>query len=207
MVGNGGSSLIYVGGHDEATIERVLAFLQQQAWTGVIFSRSPQAGAFPLAAANIDAPEAPDLVVSFKWQDGKNAAGVPGLQISDLAATSPKLANHASLSPFDMHNTLIAVGPDIRAGVISTLPSGNLDVAPTILWLLGLKDAAQKMDGRVLSEALNQPAPPLQSYELKRLNAQQEINGGRWTQYLQISEVNGVRYLDAGNGEFSRAPR
>ncbi len=207
VVGNGGSSLIYVGGHDEATIERVVAFLQQQAWTGVIFSRSPQAGAFPLAAANIDAPEAPDLVVSFKWQDGKNAAGVPGLQISDLATTSPKLANHASLSPFDMHNTLIAAGPDIRAGVISTLPSGNLDVAPTILWLLGLKDAAQKMDGRVLSEALNQPAPPLQSYELKRLNAQQEINGGRWTQYLQISEVNGVRYLDAGNGEFSRAPR
>jgi arylsulfatase A-like enzyme len=207
VVGNGGSSLIYVGGHDAATIERVVTFLQQQSWTGVIFSRSPLAGAFPLAAANIDAPEAPDLVVSFKWQDGKNAAGVPGLQISDLAATSPKLANHASLSPFDMHNTLVAVGPDIRAGVISTLPSGNLDVAPTILWLLGLKEAAQKMDGRVLSEALTQPAPPLTSYELKRLNAQQEINGGRWTQYLQISEVNGVRYLDAGNGEFSPAPR
>lgn len=207
VVGNGGSSLIYVGGHDEATIERVVTFLQQQSWTGVILSRSPLAGAFPLTAANIDAPEAPDLVVSFKWQDGKNAAGVPGLQISDLAATSPKLANHASLSPFDMHNTLVAVGPDIRVGVISTLPSGNLDVAPTILWLLGLKEAAQKMDGRVLSEALTQPAPPLQSYELKRLNAQQMINGGHWTQYLQISEVNGVRYLDAGNGEFSPAPR
>ncbi len=26
--------------------------------------------------------------------------------------------------------------------------------------------------------------------------------GGRWSQYLQISELNGVRYLDEGNGAF-----
>jgi arylsulfatase A-like enzyme len=95
---------------------------------------------------------------------------------------------------------LVAGGPDFRRGVTDTLPSGNTDLAPTILWLLGFKPEAAKMDGRVLGEALAVEAPPMKSYELKRLNARREAYGGVWTQYLQISEVNGVRYLDEGNG-------
>jgi arylsulfatase A-like enzyme len=114
------------------------------------------------------------------------------------------MGTHASLSPYEMHNTLVAAGPDIRRGVTNTLPSGNVDVAPTILWLLGLKDEARKMDGRVLSEALTVDAPPLKSYELKRLNARSETAAGTWTQYLQISEVNGVRYLDEGCGDYQQ---
>jgi len=106
------------------------------------------------------------------------------------------------LSAYDLHNTLIAAGPDIRRGVTSTLPSGNVDLAPTILWLLGLKEEAAKMDGRVLGEALTVDVPALKSYELKRLVARREVGRGIWSQYLQISEVNGVRYLDQGNGSF-----
>jgi hypothetical protein len=45
-------------------------------------------------------------------------------------------------------------------------------------------------------------APALKSFELKRLTARREIDGGTWTQYLQVSEVNGVRYLDEGNGAY-----
>ncbi len=112
------------------------------------------------------------------------------------------MGNHASLSPYDMHNTLVAAGPDIRAGVVNPLPSANTDVAPTVLWLLGLRDEAMKMDGRVLSEALTVEAPALKSFELKRLNARHEFSDGLWGQYLQVSEVNGVRYLDEGNGAY-----
>jgi arylsulfatase A-like enzyme len=200
VVANGGSTLLYVGGHDPAVCRRLVEFLQQQDWTGVIFSREKEEGTFPLAAAHIDAPGAPDLVVSLRWTADKSATGVPGLQVSDLKPASAKLGNHASLSRYDMHNTLVAAGPDFRPGVVDPLPSGNTDLAPTILWLLGFKAEAARMDGRVLAEALAVDGPPLKSFEIRRLTAQRDTGAGMWRQYLQVSEVNGVRYLDEGNG-------
>lgn len=51
----------------------------------------------------------------------------------------------------------IAAGPGIKAGV--ALPEENiLDLAPTILHLLG-EPVPRIMDGRVLTEALIDPAP------------------------------------------------
>ena len=206
VVSNGGSSLFYVGGHDAEVTARLTTYLQQQDWAGVIFSRGGGEGTFALADARIDSPGAPDLVVSLRWTRGKSAAGTPGLLASDLSAVSKKIGNHASLSAYDMHNTLVAEGPDFRRGVSDPLPSSNMDVAPTILWLLGLKEEALKMDGRVLGEALTVEAPALQSLNLVRLDARRAVGGGGWSQYLQVSEVNGERYLDEGNGAFSPAP-
>ena len=203
VVSNGGSSLLYVGGRDPEGCRRLAAYLQVQDWAGVVFSRQPLEGTFPLAEAHIDSPEAPDLVVSLRWTRGRSQNGTPGLQTSDMAPTAKKVGNHASLSPYDMHNTLVAAGPDLRRGVLDTLPSGNTDLAPTVFWILGLRDEAAKMDGRVLGEALSGEAPPLRSYEVKRLEARHETLGGAWEQYLQVSEVNGVRYLDEGNGAFA----
>lgn len=202
VVANGGSSLIYVGGHDAATDRRLTDYFQQQDWVGVIFSREPAEGTFSLAEAHIDSPGAPDFVVSLRWMPGRSGNGTPGLHTSDLSAGSTKLGNHASLSPYDMHNTLVAAGPDIRRGVTDTLPSANIDLAPTVLWILGLKEEAAKMDGRVLSEALSGEAPALKSFELKRLTARRDFDDGTWSQYLQVAEVNGVRYLDEGNGTY-----
>ncbi|MFI5356206.1 MAG: alkaline phosphatase family protein [Opitutales bacterium] len=202
VVGNGGSSLLYVGGHEATVIQRLAAWLQQQDWTGVVFAREPLPGTFSLAEAHINAVAAPDLVVSLRWSHERSANGTPGLQVSDLAPTSKKVGNHASLSPYDMHNTLVAAGPDFRAGVTDTLPSANTDLAPTILWCLGLPADAQTMDGRVLGEALSIDAPPVRSYHLQRLTAHQAAPAGQWNQYLQVSEVNGVRYLDEGDGEW-----
>jgi arylsulfatase A-like enzyme len=202
VVSNGGSSLLYVGAHDPEISRRLASFLEIQPWTGVVFSREGFDGTFRLEEAHIDAPEAPDLVVSLQWSRAASVRGVPGLQTSDLSPSAEKVGNHASLSPYDMHNTLIAAGPDFRRGVTDTLPSGNTDLAPTILWILGLGDEAARMDGRVLAEALTGRAPPLHSYEIRRLTARRATSGGAWAQYLQVSEVNGVRYLDEGNGAF-----
>ena len=207
VVSNGGSTLLYVGGHDPEVCRRLAAFLQIQDWAGVVFSKGPAEGTFPLAEARIDAPDAPDLVVSLRWTRDRSRTGAPGLQTSDMSPTAQKEGNHASLSPFDMHNTLVAAGPDLRRGVVDTLPSGNTDVAPTVLWILGLRDEAAKMDGRVLSEALAIEAPPLRGYEIRRLEANRDTAGGAWRQYLQVSEVNGVRYLDEGNGAFAARGR
>ncbi len=205
IVSEGGSSLFYVGGHDAEVIDKLTTYLQQQDWAGVVFSREKREGTFPFDDVHIDSPAAPDLVVSLRWTRDKSAWGIPGMQVSDLGPSSKKVGNHASLSPYDLHNMLVAAGPDIRRGVVNTLPSANQDVAPTILWLLGLRDEAAKMDGRVLSEALTVEAPAVHSYDLQRLTAQRKFGRGAWNQYLQIAEVNGVRYLDEGNGSYTPA--
>ncbi|HXN36178.1 MAG TPA: alkaline phosphatase family protein, partial [Opitutaceae bacterium] len=207
VVSEGGTSLLYVGGHDPDVCRRLAAYLQIQDWTGVVFSRAPLDGTFPLAEARIDSPESPDLVVSLHWTLGKSVTGAPGLQTSDLAPSAKKVGNHASLSPYDMHNTLVAAGPDFRRGVVDTLPSGNTDLAPTVLWILGLRDEAARMDGRVLGEALAIDAPPLRGYDIRRLTASHATAGGVWRQYLEVSEVNGVRYLDQGDGAFEVGTR
>lgn len=194
-VSNGGSTLLYVGEHDPEVSAKLVTTLQAQDWTGVIFARNSVEGTFPLSEVHVDSATAPDFVVSLRWSDG-GPVGAPGSQISDLADTSPKKGNHASLSPYDMHNTLVAAGPDFRKGITDPLPSSNLDVAPTILWILGYKDEIGYMDGRVLSEALTVEAPPLRSLNMQRLTAKR----GLWNQYLEVSEVNGVRYLEEGNG-------
>jgi arylsulfatase A-like enzyme len=105
-----------------------------------------------------------------------------------------------------MHNTLVAAGPDFRRGFMDQTPSGNTDLAPTALWILGLHEAATRMDGRVLSEALTVPGPAETAPETRRLEAKRSWSGGSWSQYLQVSEVNGVRYLDEGSGHAAGAP-
>jgi hypothetical protein len=59
---------------------------------------------------------------------------------------------HGSFSPIDVHNTLIAGGPHFKATFSDTYPSGNVDVAPTTAYLLGL--SLPQANGRVLKEAL-----------------------------------------------------
>jgi arylsulfatase A-like enzyme len=107
---------------------------------------------------------------------------------------------HATLSRFDMHNTLIAAGPDFKRGEMNDLASGNVDLAPTILQILGIKPP-QKMDGRILSEAMTVVIPSGQP-ETKRIEAAKHFRSGTWRQWLQITRVGSTIYLDEGNGAF-----
>jgi len=43
----------------------------------------------------------------------------------------------------------------------------------------------------------------MRGYEIRRLEARRDTAGGVWRQYLQVSEVSGVRYIDEGSGAFS----
>jgi arylsulfatase A-like enzyme len=199
-VSNGGSTLFYVADHDPALTHKLVETLQGEDWASVLFTRDGLPGTFRLEEARIASPLAPDVVLSLRWSPDLSPNGTPGLQTSDLSPTTKKMGNHASLSPYDMHNTLVVAGPDFRKGVVDTLPSANTDVAPTILWCLALKEETKHMDGRPLAEALTIEAPALRSYEIKRLTAEAPTPAGTWKQYLQVSEVNGVRYLDQGEG-------
>jgi arylsulfatase A-like enzyme len=200
VVGNGGSVFLYVTGHKASVVEGIVHCLQAQPFCGVVFTQTPVEGAFRLHDIRLNSPAAPDIVLSLHWKPDKSTNGTPGLICSDYGQYSPGHGMHGSLSPFDMHNTCVAAGPDFLQGLQDDVPSGNIDIAPTILWILGV-ESKQRPSGRVLKEALAQTdnTPPLS--EVHRLEAGCTAGGITWRQYLKYSEVNGVLYFEEGNGE------
>ena len=155
LAANGGSVLFYVVGHDKKLIRRLVEFLQQSDFAGVIFTKEPMEGTFGLTQALIQRGDAPDVVMAFRWTDLQNQFGVTGEIDADWQRAAGK-GTHATLSRFDMHNTLIAAGPDFKRGQTDDLPTGNVDLVPTILQILGIK-VPHQMDGRILSEAVAAP--------------------------------------------------
>lgn len=206
VVGLGGSALIYVIGHEEDTVGRIVRFLQTQDFAGPIFTLAPRKGTFSMDEGLIHSRQAPDIVVSFRWTADTNANGAPGFVISEsqgsnLSLGSGQKATHVSLSPFDLHNTLVAAGPDFREGFVDETPSGNVDLVPTVLRILGVK-ALRATDGRVLSEALNSSDERSPKIERKELNAQVSLPGGQWAQSLFVTSVEGVQYFEEGTATF-----
>ena len=83
--------------------------------------------------------------------------------------------------------------------LVNQIPSGNVDVAPTILWLLGVK-APATMDGRVLHEALVHSKTHTSAPEVKTIEAKCDVDLFHWEQYLKFSTVGTTRYFDESNG-------
>ncbi len=203
VAGDGGAVFFYIAGRDSNTIRRLVTFLQGTDFTGVIFSRQKHPGTFSLKQARIDSPQPPDVAVSMRWADDLNDAGLAGTEFCDLSEPTPSLGEHGTLSRHDLHNILFAAGPDFRPGSLSDLPSGNTDIAPTVLWILGLK-SSQPMDGRVLTEGLTIAGPKVGKPRTKRLKATRDLGASIWSQYLEVSELNGVTYFNEGNSEQKR---
>ncbi len=192
-IGNGGSYSFYIIGHDETIGRKITEFLQTTDYAGVLFSRWGLPGTFDLHTGHIATKEAPDVVMAFHWTPDRNIYGSPGLLDGDAGRRKGK-GSHASLSAYEMHNTLIATGPDFRKGWQDDTPTGNVDIAPTVLWILGVPHLP--MDGRVLLEAM--PGHSLaRKVSQTILTAANPANA--WTQYLKVSHVGTTEYFDEGN--------
>ena len=200
LVGNGGTVLFYVVNHDAPVTRRLVEFLQQSDFAGVIFTKKAMEGTFALDQGKIDSPHAPDVVMAFRWNEKENQFGVPGMIYADWQRGAGK-GTHATLSRFDMHNTLIAAGPDLRHGYVDDLPSGNVDLAPTIFRILGITPP-QPVDGRILSEAMVNKDAVVSKPEIRKIEATKDFSAGTWRQSLQISRVGSTEYLNEGNGRF-----
>jgi arylsulfatase A-like enzyme len=199
VVGNGGETSFYVAGHSHEAVTRLIHFLQTLPYTGVVFSQQSVEGTFPLSDAGLDTAYAPDVAIAVRWTAEQSQYGAPGMIYDSSGGLHGGQGQHASLDPFDMHNICFAAGPDFVAGMNDSLPSGNMDIAPTVLWILGVTPE-QKMSGRVLSEALNSPAPAVDSFMPRHKEASWSDGQHSWRQYLDTSVVNGEVYLDQGNG-------
>src|SRR5207247_3236273 len=115
---------------------------------------------------------APDVILSMRWSADRNEHGFPGMFFAMDGAKGK--GSHASLSRFDMNNTLVASGPDFKRGFLSEVPSGNIDLAPTVLWLLGV-EPPQPKDGRVLHEALTTSKEPTPTPTTKTIEAKRDV--------------------------------
>ena len=153
LVAHGGA--IYLRDHDRATTAAIVSGLQRTPGVGAIFSRAASPGSFDGSATGTLSFEAirwshlrsADILFSPDWSDAANAHGAAG------STASAGTAGHGSSSPWDVHNTAIAAGPDLRRGVTIETPSANVDFAPTFLKTLGLPVPAS-VQGRPLDDAL-----------------------------------------------------
>ena len=183
------------GPKDPARVSAVVAALQQRPEVGAIFTRAGQGtaaqgsvpGTLSLAVARGDHARAADILVSANWTADPNDAGFPG------KTTQGGAAGHGTSSRFDIHNTLIAVGPDFREHTRSSVPTSNVDIAPTILKLLGLPQLPS-MAGRPIDEALRNGPLPASVSVTKRQVQSTKANGYQVS--AQVSTVSGHDYLD-----------
>ena len=160
VAANGGSDYFYVPGHDATTVKNLVKFLQQREEYGAIFVDS-RYGAIPgtITMAQVNLENAtrqnngqPDVVVSFNWDNTVSIQGMSGIEYESAGG---QRGMHGSFGIADVHNTLIANGPSFQSAATISNPSGNVDVAPTVAYLLGL--SLPQADGRVLNEALVTP--------------------------------------------------
>jgi arylsulfatase A-like enzyme len=202
LSGFGGSVMFYVTDHDPEVTAKLVKHLQGTLYAGAIFTRDGIEGTFKLSDAGIDTPEAADVVMSMRWSAEKSnrEGALPGALLAEGKGFRPGSGTHSSLSRFDMNNTLIAAGPDFKAGFRNEIPSASHDVAPTVLSILGIPVPKEGMDGRVLSEAfVDAKDSDTPKVETTVLRAQRQLEKKLWQQYLKISKVGNLTYLDEAN--------
>jgi hypothetical protein len=69
-----------------------------------------------------------------------------------LLGSKPQLSSHETITWNDQHIPLIITGPGVKKGAILDSPARLVDIAPTVLTLIGI--TPQKMDGVVLADCL-----------------------------------------------------
>ena len=195
---NGFALFVNVTNDDPSLLERVVTALQAWEHAGCLFTgargRPVVEGTLPLATVGLDGEFAPDVLCAMAWDDAPNAHGHAG---RSAGWDAQYRASHGGISPWEIRNTFILAGPGVKSGLESDTPAGNLDLAPTLLYLLGLEPPPGQ-HGRVLTEALlDGPDPSSIAVERKTVTAAR----GPYRQSIHFSSVGPTRYLDWGKAE------
>lgn len=202
VVGDEHLAHIFVKHHDSAATRAVARFLEAQPYTAAVFARdSTIPGTFSLAAVHDDnATRGADLVEMLAWRADTNAFGVPGRQMAvtggnatDVRPITTGASGHGGLSPFTVTSTMILAGPAFQRDVRIAAPSGNVDVMPTVMALLGLQVTG--LDGRVLRESFTDGSRS----ESVGVPTTQVLRAhdGAFESSLQVTRLGTETYIDA----------
>jgi arylsulfatase A-like enzyme len=202
VCGNAGTVLFYVRDHDRPVTERLVDWLQHSNFAGVLFTRDKFEGAFSLHDIRMDAANSSDVVVSFRCDpQTQNQFGIAGMIDADWNRKAGE-GTHATLSPKDTHNLLVAAGPFFDIGREDNYPTSNLDLFPTILEALDVP-LPSILDGRSLHEVMRKrtedKSVPVTSHTLE---ASRDFTDGGWKQTLKVSRFPTIDYFDEGNGSY-----
>lgn len=190
-----GSGDSVIGGHEiyvncgRRRAEDIACFLQESEWVGAVFADADIAsrlGCFPRDSVWQSHERSPDILFSGAWDDEPNEFGIRGRTRSGGTAT------HGDLSPHNMNITMVAFGPDFKSRLESDIPCGLIDVAPTVLNILGIGKPTCT-GGRVLEEALRRGPDPSELNPEERILTSADGKGE-----LRFSEVCGASYLSGG---------
>ena len=193
VAGNGGTVLFYVRDHDRKVAQRLVDWLQHSDFAGMIFTREKFEGTFSLTDIHIDSQNNADVVLSFRGSEEKNRFGVAGLIDADWNRKAGE-GTHATMSRFDVRNVCIAEGPDFRHAFETAVASGNIDIAPSILGIVGLRLPTQ-IDGRLLEDAMIRPSDQVTDLPRRPTDFLRTMHEG-WQQNLAITHVAGTVYFD-----------
>lgn len=197
---NGGSVLFYTDSGDRDTAERLAEWLMEQEWCGTVTvsdDLSGIPGTLPGSLVGNGGPRGPDITVSFRWDSGANSAGYHGQVYSTSGGRGE--GQHGSMSKFEMRNVLFAWGPSFKQELRLDTPTGNIDLAPTILKILGIVHH-HRMDGRVLEEALGQgPDAAEVSWSRELHSTERRLSEKMFRQQIKLSRVGDTTYVDEGN--------
>jgi hypothetical protein len=152
---------IYVNEYKEEITPKIVRLLQKTAWIGPIFTRGKNSssnmgwlpGTLSFSAIMWDHRRSADILTAGNWSNKSNKYGYKG------NVSVPGVAGHNSTSPYDIKATFLASGPDFKSQANSVVPTGNVDLAPTVLNLLGIK-VPDSIDGRIVREALKKGPSP-----------------------------------------------
>jgi arylsulfatase A-like enzyme len=164
VAANAGSDYLFVPDGNIDTVKAAVASLQSRVQFGAIFVTDKHgeiAGTLPMSlikTENSGSGRAPDIIVSFSYDENVTVAGKSGVS---YASSVNRRGDHGSFSPTDTHISLMASGPGFKSGLSNTLPTANVDVAPTVARILQF--SMPDVQGRVLEEAL-QGGPPVMDY-------------------------------------------
>ena len=193
---NGGSALFYA---PPDTTERLAEWLTAQPWCGPLVASEATGhipGTLPAALIGLEGPRAPSLSMSFRWDSTPNAAGFAGYAYS--TSLGPGRGQHGSMSPHETRNVFFARGPAFKESTTVATPTGNVDLAPTILHLLDLP-GGEAMHGRVLHETLR-GGPDAVEWQTTTHEAERSTPNGRYRQSITVSQVGATLYVDEGYG-------
>ena len=150
VAANAGSDYLFVPDGNSNTVKAAVVSLQSRLQFGAIFVSDKYgdiAGTLPMSlikTENTGSGRAPDIIVSFSFDENVAVAGRPGIS---YASSVNRRGDHGSFSPTDTHISMMAHRPDFKSGLYDTLPTANVDIAPTVARIL--RSTCRAVQGRI----------------------------------------------------------
>ena len=189
---------IYVKDHNEETIKKIVQRLQMQDWIGAIFTKGKKSddmkgwvdGTLSFESIHWNhSNRIADILVDENWDDRKNAAGYAG------SSFSRGVAGHGGLSPYEVHIPLIIAGPGIRKAYESDMPTSNVDIVPTLLYLHNIPVPAS-MDGRVIYEMMVKQPKSVSPAKKETITTTASTDSGTYVLKLERTVTGKYAYVN-----------